>query len=31
MTQLPTYVTEKPFGYGFEEACSLLLRLVENR
>jgi len=27
----PTFVTKKPFGYGFAEACSHLLGLLENR
>lgn len=27
----PTYVTEKPFGYGFAEGCSVLLNLIADR
>lgn len=27
----PTFITKRPFGYGFAEACSFLLGLLENR
>ncbi len=27
----PTYVTNKPYGYGFAEGCSVLLRLIEKQ
>jgi len=27
----PAYVTNKPYGYGFAEGCSVLLRLIEKR
>ncbi len=30
MNHLPSFVTERPFGYGFAEGCSIILKLLES-